>query len=210
MKNLKLKKTVLMLAFICVMIACEIPDDDVAPIKKTLSGKELSKVVSEMNSFQNLITLFDQMNEQVQLNIGALTSDDNIRLTAIYQEHSDFNDFLKNASLSEREFLDQVLKYSKTDEIRSNFISLVKELSGKYEVKFSELSSIVADNTKNKSANGKLDEVCNAIANQMFWDVVKDWLDDGESPETAYRNGRIAYDYTYIGCVRGRNAGNPE
>lgn len=210
MNNLSLKTTAFMLAFICIMIACEDSNDAVAPVKKTLSGEELSDVVSEMSSFQNLIILIDQRNEQIQLNIEALTSDDNIKLTALYQKHSDFNDFLKNASFSEREILNQVLKSSNTDKIRSNFISMVKELSDKYEVNFKELSNILNHNTKVKGTIGKADTVCDAVANQMFWDVVDSFLSSGESPQTSYNAGKLAYAYTYIGCVRGRNAGNPE
>jgi hypothetical protein len=210
MKIFSLKPIAFVLAFICIMIACEGPNDSVTPLKKTLSGDELSKVVSGMSSFQNLTLLFEERNKQIELNIEALSADDKAKLITIYQKYSDFSDFVKNASLSERVSLNQVLNSSRTDEIRSNFISLTNELTSKYKVNFKELSNAVISKDKSINTYGKAAPPdCRAVANQVFWIVVGDLLDDGATPQQAYNAGNEAYVYAFMGCMMGQGV-NPE
>ena len=207
MKNLSLKPIAFMLAFICMMIACEEPNDAVAPTKKNLSGAELSQIVNGMSSFQNLITLIDQRSEELRLKIESLSADDYNKLVTIYKKHSNFNNFIKNASSSEKEFLILLLESSKTVEIRSNFTSLVNDLSDKYFVNYRDFSGVVASVNRSGGANGKVN--CVAIANESFWDAAGEAIDSGSTPEKAYFYGNLAYSYAYIGCIKALTA-NPQ
>jgi hypothetical protein len=203
-------RTIVFMAIVLSLYACEISTDAVPNRQESLSGKELQAKVAGMPEYQKIIELIPRYHEQISSTIDNLSPEQKTRLTSLYSHYSSATEFMEGATSNEMEFFGEILQTVVSKDLHKNQSFLLEHLSA-YRIDYAELSTIILRDIHLKdAAQGRaMDMSCAEVYQQIYWAQVDYWFTFMQQTQSVMSAEEIdmrastAAQWAYVGCKMG-------